>query len=85
MTTTGSKHVVHDTDTYVPYEIRIQALNDHGAGPTSNVATGYSGEDSELGPSRKHEAGKEREGEGKGGKARGKRKGEKERLWEDVF
>uniref|UniRef100_A0A8C5BL72 Neurofascin homolog (chicken) a n=1 Tax=Gadus morhua TaxID=8049 RepID=A0A8C5BL72_GADMO len=45
VTTTGSKHVVHDTDTYVPYEIRIQALNDHGAGPTSNVATGYSGED----------------------------------------
>uniref|UniRef100_A0A8C5A0K2 Neurofascin homolog (chicken) a n=1 Tax=Gadus morhua TaxID=8049 RepID=A0A8C5A0K2_GADMO len=49
VTTTGSKHVVHDTDTYVPYEIRIQALNDHGAGPTSNVATGYSGEDSEFG------------------------------------
>ncbi|XP_059918073.1 neurofascin homolog (chicken) a isoform X14 [Gadus macrocephalus] len=45
VTTAGSKHVVHDTETYVPYEIRIQALNDHGAGPTSNVATGYSGED----------------------------------------
>lgn len=46
VTTVGSKHVIHNTETYVPYEIKIQARNEFGAGPESNVATGYSGEDS---------------------------------------
>ncbi|KAJ4940520.1 hypothetical protein JOQ06_026818 [Pogonophryne albipinna] len=31
--------------TYVPYEIKIQARNEFGQGPESNVVTGYSGED----------------------------------------
>lgn len=46
MTTAGSKHVVENTETYVPYEIKIQARNDFGSGPESNVVIGYSGEDS---------------------------------------
>ncbi|XP_051931014.1 neurofascin homolog (chicken) a isoform X14 [Hippocampus zosterae] len=45
VTTTGTKHVVHNTETYVPYEIKIQARNDLGAGPESNLVIGYSGED----------------------------------------
>ncbi|XP_028432400.1 neurofascin homolog (chicken) a [Perca flavescens] len=45
VTTVGSKHVVHNTETYVPYEIKIQARNEFGQGPESNVVTGYSGED----------------------------------------
>lgn len=45
VTTMGSKHVVQNTETYVPYEIKIQARNEFGHGPESNVVTGYSGED----------------------------------------
>ncbi|XP_039971772.1 neurofascin homolog (chicken) a isoform X3 [Xiphias gladius] len=45
VTTVGSKHIVHNTETYVPYEIRIQARNEYGLGPESNVVIGYSGED----------------------------------------
>ncbi|KAI4826876.1 hypothetical protein KUCAC02_030306, partial [Chaenocephalus aceratus] len=45
VTTAGPKHVVHNTGTYVPYEIKIQARNEFGQGPESNVVTGYSGED----------------------------------------
>ncbi|XP_053082941.1 neurofascin homolog (chicken) a isoform X12 [Pangasianodon hypophthalmus] len=45
ITTTNTKHVVVDTDTYVPYEIKIQAVNDFGPGPESNIVIGYSGED----------------------------------------
>ncbi|XP_076606180.1 neurofascin homolog (chicken) a isoform X14 [Chaetodon auriga] len=45
VTTMGSKHVVQNTETYVPYEIKIQARNEFGQGPESNVVTGYSGED----------------------------------------
>ncbi|KAK3512415.1 hypothetical protein QTP70_009841 [Hemibagrus guttatus] len=45
ITTTSTKHVVSDTDTYVPYEIKIQAVNDFGPGPESNIVIGYSGED----------------------------------------
>ncbi|XP_036956828.1 neurofascin homolog (chicken) a isoform X15 [Acanthopagrus latus] len=45
VTTIGSKHVIHNTETYVPYEIKIQARNEFGAGPESNVVIGYSGED----------------------------------------
>lgn len=46
VTTAGSKHVVLNTETYVPYEIKIQARNDFGSGPESNMVIGYSGEDS---------------------------------------
>lgn len=46
ITTTNTKHVVTDTDTYVSYEIKIQAVNDFGPGPESNIVIGYSGEDS---------------------------------------
>ncbi|TKS71165.1 Neurofascin Precursor [Collichthys lucidus] len=45
VTIVGSKYVVHNTETYVPYEIKIQAWNEFGPGPESNVVTGYSGED----------------------------------------
>ncbi|XP_054641458.1 neurofascin homolog (chicken) a isoform X10 [Dunckerocampus dactyliophorus] len=45
VTTLGTKVVVHNTKTYVPYEIKIQATNDIGPGPESNVVIGYSGED----------------------------------------
>ncbi|XP_017292615.1 neurofascin homolog (chicken) a isoform X12 [Kryptolebias marmoratus] len=45
VTTFHSKHVIHSNETYVPYEIKIQARNDFGSGPESNVVIGYSGED----------------------------------------
>ncbi|XP_073682343.1 neurofascin homolog (chicken) a isoform X4 [Garra rufa] len=45
ITTTRTKHVIHNTDTYVKYEIKIQAVNDFGRSTESNVVIGYSGED----------------------------------------
>ncbi|KAM4581682.1 neurofascin homolog (chicken) a isoform 4-T4 [Fundulus diaphanus] len=45
VTTFQSKYIVHPTETYVPYEIKIQARNDLGSGPESNVVIGFSGED----------------------------------------
>lgn len=48
ITTINTKHVVTDTDTYVPYELKIQAVNDFGLGPESNIVIGYSGEDSKY-------------------------------------
>ncbi|XP_075869311.1 neurofascin homolog (chicken) a isoform X9 [Nelusetta ayraudi] len=45
VTTAGFRHVVENTETYVPYEIKIQARNDFGTGPVSNVVVGHSGED----------------------------------------
>ncbi|XP_053725355.1 neurofascin homolog (chicken) a isoform X13 [Synchiropus splendidus] len=45
VTTVSSRHVVENTETFVPYEIKIQARNDFGWGPESNVVTGFSGED----------------------------------------
>ncbi|CAI5689213.1 unnamed protein product [Oreochromis niloticus] len=45
VTTLGAKHVVHNTEIYVPYEIKIQARNEFGGGPESNMVIGYSGED----------------------------------------
>ncbi|XP_069009097.1 neurofascin homolog (chicken) a isoform X12 [Embiotoca jacksoni] len=45
VTSVGSKHIIQNTETYVPYEIKIQARNDFGSGPESNVVTGFSGED----------------------------------------
>ncbi|XP_064824035.1 neurofascin-like isoform X4 [Oncorhynchus masou masou] len=50
VTTVGAKHVVHDTETYVPYEIKLQARNDFGPGPESNIIIGYSGEDKPTAP-----------------------------------
>lgn len=45
----NSKFVVSGTPTFVPYELKVQAVNDHGAGPEPAIAHGYSGEDCELG------------------------------------
>ncbi|XP_028255197.1 neuronal cell adhesion molecule a isoform X1 [Parambassis ranga] len=40
-----SQFLVKGTSTYTPYEIKVQALNDYGAGPEPEVVIGYSGED----------------------------------------
>ncbi|XP_074534308.1 neuronal cell adhesion molecule isoform X11 [Halichoeres trimaculatus] len=40
-----SKFVVTGTPTFVPYELKVQAVNDHGAAPEPAIAHGYSGED----------------------------------------
>ncbi|XP_047204092.1 neurofascin homolog (chicken) a isoform X18 [Girardinichthys multiradiatus] len=45
VTTFQSKYIFHPTETYVPYEIKIQARNDFGSGPESNIVIGFSGED----------------------------------------
>ncbi|XP_045547470.1 neurofascin isoform X15 [Salmo salar] len=50
VTTVGTKHIVHDTETYVPYEIKLQAVNDFGLGRESNIIIGYSGEDKPTAP-----------------------------------
>ncbi|XP_069019175.1 neuronal cell adhesion molecule-like isoform X17 [Embiotoca jacksoni] len=41
----NSQFVVSGTPTFVPYELKVQAVNDHGAGPEPAIAHGYSGED----------------------------------------
>lgn len=41
----NSKFVVSGTPTFVPYELKVQAVNDYGAGPDPAVAVGFSGED----------------------------------------
>ncbi|XP_062870965.1 neurofascin [Trichomycterus rosablanca] len=38
-------HVIYETDTFTPYEIKVQAINYFGLGPESPVVIGYSGED----------------------------------------
>ncbi|XP_048110064.1 neurofascin homolog (chicken) a isoform X2 [Alosa alosa] len=43
--TTQAKYVVHDTETYEPFHIKVQAINDFGQGPESGMVLGYSGED----------------------------------------
>ncbi|MEQ2180306.1 hypothetical protein GOODEAATRI_000017, partial [Goodea atripinnis] len=43
----NSKFIVSGTPTFSPYEIKVQAVNDHGEGPEPAVALGYSGEDCE--------------------------------------
>lgn len=43
-----TEFVVSGTPTFVPYELKVQAVNDLGAGPDPAVAHGYSGEDCEL-------------------------------------
>lgn len=40
-----AKFVVSGTATFVPYEVKVQALNDFGHGPKPAVVIGYSGED----------------------------------------
>ncbi|KAF3688614.1 Neuronal cell adhesion molecule [Channa argus] len=41
----NSKFVVSGTPTFVPYQLKVQAVNQHGAGPEPATAIGYSGED----------------------------------------
>ncbi|XP_061629790.1 neuronal cell adhesion molecule-like isoform X21 [Phyllopteryx taeniolatus] len=41
----NSKFVVSRTPTFVPYELKVQAVNDYGAAPEPAVAYGHSGED----------------------------------------
>lgn len=36
------------TPTFVPYEIKVQAMNDHGVGPEPTAVHGFSGEDCEF-------------------------------------
>ncbi|KAF7696031.1 neurofascin isoform X1 [Silurus meridionalis] len=38
-------HIIYETDTFTPYEIKVQAVNYFGLGPESPVIIGYSGED----------------------------------------
>uniref|UniRef100_A0A8C7KPG2 Neural cell adhesion molecule L1 n=1 Tax=Oncorhynchus kisutch TaxID=8019 RepID=A0A8C7KPG2_ONCKI len=44
-TTWWCKYYIYDADTFTPYEIKVQAVNDFGLGPESRVIIGYSGED----------------------------------------
>ncbi|KAK6292406.1 hypothetical protein J4Q44_G00369900 [Coregonus suidteri] len=41
----ASKYVVSGTPTFVPYEVKVQAVNDYGNGPAPETVVGYSGED----------------------------------------
>ncbi|XP_069012924.1 neuronal cell adhesion molecule a isoform X6 [Embiotoca jacksoni] len=43
-----SQFIVSASPIYVPYEIKVQALNDYGSGPVPEVVIGYSGEDLPL-------------------------------------
>ncbi|KAJ8371340.1 hypothetical protein SKAU_G00113680 [Synaphobranchus kaupii] len=47
-TTYWLRYYIYDTDTFTPYEIKVQAMNDFGLGPESHVIIGYSGEDRPL-------------------------------------
>uniref|UniRef100_A0A8C1C3G3 Neural cell adhesion molecule L1 n=1 Tax=Cyprinus carpio carpio TaxID=630221 RepID=A0A8C1C3G3_CYPCA len=40
--------IVNNTGTFIPFEIKVQAVNELGAGPEPVVKTGYSGEDIPL-------------------------------------
>lgn len=40
--------VVSNTSTFVPYEIKVQAVNNQGKGPEPQITVGYSGEDCEY-------------------------------------
>ncbi|XP_075040935.1 neural cell adhesion molecule L1 isoform X2 [Mixophyes fleayi] len=44
-TVTDTHVLVEDTQTFVPYDIKVQTVNNLGKGPESKVYTGYSGED----------------------------------------
>ncbi|XP_053551776.1 neural cell adhesion molecule L1 isoform X2 [Bombina bombina] len=41
----GPPFWVEDTDTFVPYEIKVQSMNELGEGPEPKTVIGYSGED----------------------------------------
>uniref|UniRef100_A0A1A8CIW8 Neuronal cell adhesion molecule n=1 Tax=Nothobranchius kadleci TaxID=1051664 RepID=A0A1A8CIW8_NOTKA len=41
----NSKYIVSGTPTFVPYEIKVKAVNNYGAGPEPTVVVGFSGED----------------------------------------
>ncbi|KAJ8374119.1 hypothetical protein SKAU_G00046990 [Synaphobranchus kaupii] len=43
-----SKFVVSGTPTFVPYEVKVQAVNDYGSAPEPQVHIGHSGEDLPL-------------------------------------
>ncbi|XP_078098195.1 neurofascin homolog (chicken) a [Mustelus asterias] len=45
VTVTRPSYVVSSTPFFTPYEIRVQAVNDFGAGPEPRTIVGYSGED----------------------------------------
>ncbi|XP_035236393.1 neurofascin-like isoform X2 [Anguilla anguilla] len=47
-TTYWRRYYIYDTDTFTPYEIKVQAMNDFGLGPESPIIIGYSGEDRPL-------------------------------------
>ncbi|XP_071333017.1 neurofascin [Trachinotus anak] len=47
-TTKWLKYYIYDADTFTPYDIKVQAVNDFGLGPESPVVIGYSGEDRPL-------------------------------------
>uniref|UniRef100_A0A8C6VXE9 Neurofascin n=1 Tax=Nothobranchius furzeri TaxID=105023 RepID=A0A8C6VXE9_NOTFU len=47
-TTKWLKYYIYDADTFTPYEIKVQAVNEFGLGPESPVVIGYSGEDRPL-------------------------------------
>uniref|UniRef100_A0A8D3A5B2 Neural cell adhesion molecule L1 n=1 Tax=Scophthalmus maximus TaxID=52904 RepID=A0A8D3A5B2_SCOMX len=47
-TTKWLKYYIYDADTFTPYELKVQAVNDFGLGPESPVVIGYSGEDRPL-------------------------------------
>ncbi|XP_076158543.1 neuronal cell adhesion molecule-like isoform X4 [Alosa pseudoharengus] len=40
-----SKFTVQGTPTFTPYEVKVQAVNEHGSGPEPPPVTAYSGED----------------------------------------
>lgn len=40
-----SRFVVSGTPTFMPYEVKVQALNKYGNGPEPRAVTGFSGED----------------------------------------
>ncbi|XP_032444378.1 neuronal cell adhesion molecule-like isoform X15 [Xiphophorus hellerii] len=44
-TTNNSMYTVSEIPTFSPFEIKVQAVNNHGDGPDPAVAIGYSGED----------------------------------------
>ncbi|KAK5863915.1 hypothetical protein PBY51_000902 [Eleginops maclovinus] len=47
-TTKWKRYYIYDADTFTPYELKVQAVNDFGLGPESPIVIGYSGEDRPL-------------------------------------
>ncbi|XP_077585794.1 neurofascin isoform X2 [Stigmatopora nigra] len=48
-TTKWLKYYIYDADTFTPYDLKVQAVNDFGLGPESPIVIGYSGEDRPVG------------------------------------